>query len=514
MRKFILFCALGLAACYLCMAQPQRGVKKYDTDKYPTVSFIYNTPNPEVLGKSMFTLKDENDANVNFDFAVQPKKDTCYNKSILFIWEDMASHSKQSENTRKLLSGFFDQTNLDTNTRLNVAVFNRKSDYDRNVLKPLLTDFSSNTSLVATAVKEYKNSSRTFGENEYSKATDLYMAINEGITLLKAEPSDHIGIIVVITAGLNMKAAGASTELESVRRNAEDANIPIYVVKYHQIAGNTPEVNSLAESTYGTVLLLTDKYVDNTISDLQTIYKNLDSRCHGQDYLFSFKTTAKRDGKPHPLKLFVNKVDQGIPPFMAPEMTLGIWVKEHMAIFVLLVVLLACLIALTIWLIVRSVNNRKMREAENEARIQEQLNEEEVKRRRWEEEQRQKEEAQRRAEAQKAREAEDERLLQLMQTKNIYPRLQCSVGADTFTCSINSVATRIGRNENNDVVLPNQTVSGYHAEIRFNGTSFEIFNRSQSYTRGIIVNGQFYQQCVLKSGDKIGLGEAVITFYV
>ena len=74
--------------------------------------------------------------------------------------------------------------------------------------------------------------------------------------------------------------------------------------------------------------------------------------------------------------------------------------------------------------------------------------------------------------------------------------------------------TQLARYDSNDVVLPHQTVSGYHAEIRFNGVAFEVVNRSHSYKQGIIVNGQFFQQCLLKSGDKIGLGEALITFYV
>ena len=72
----------------------------------------------------------------------------------------------------------------------------------------------------------------------------------------------------------------------------------------------------------------------------------------------------------------------------------------------------------------------------------------------------------------------------------------------------------IGRDGHNDLVLSDQTVSGYHAEIRFNGTAFELINKSRSYTQGIIVNGQFFQQCTLRSGDMIGLGEALLTFYV
>ena len=80
--------------------------------------------------------------------------------------------------------------------------------------------------------------------------------------------------------------------------------------------------------------------------------------------------------------------------------------------------------------------------------------------------------------------------------------------------TITKPTTRIGRNDNNDIVIPNRTVSGFHAEIVFNGNTFEVFNRSTSYTRGIIVNGQFFQQTALRNGDMIGLGEATITFYL
>ena len=517
MRRLFILCAL-LAVCQFLAAQPQRGLKGYNTEEYPKVSFIWNSPNPDVLDQSIFTLKDENNENLFFDFSALDKKDTSYKKSILFLWEDMKSHSRQTDNTRILLKDFFDRTNTDANTEFNVAVFNRKSSNEKALLKPLMSDFSANTVKLATVVEEYQKSTRDFGKNEYSKSTDLYMAINEGIDMLKREPDNRVGIIVVITAGLNMKAAGASTELESVRNNAEKAGIPIYVIKYHELAGDPPEINSLAESTYGQVIRLTDKHVGEAVVELQALYRNLDSRCSGQDYKFTFTTSAKRDGKPHGLKLTVNKVDQPIRPFTAPEMTFGIWVKENLLLFILLVLLLIGLIVMTILLIVLGAKKRKKRAAENEAHLQQELQKEKEGRQRWENEQRnaqrQKEEAQRKEVERKAREAEDERLLQLMHIKNMYPRLQCSLDGNTFSHTINQVSTRLGRNETNDVVLPSQTVSGFHAEIRFNGAAFEVFNRSHSYTRGIIVNGQFFQQCTLKSGDKIGLGEAVIAFYL
>lgn len=517
MRRLFILYAL-LAVCQFLAAQPQRGLKSYNTEEYPSVSFIWNSPNPDVLDQSIFTLKDENNENLSFDFLALDKKDTSYKKSILFLWEDMQSHSRQTDNTRILLKGFFDRTNLDANTEFNVAVFNRKSSNEKTLLKPLMSDFSANAVKLAMVINEYEKSTRDFGKNEYSKSTDLYMAINEGIDMLKREPDNRIGIIVVITAGLNMKAAGASTELESVRNNAEKAGIPIYVIKYHELAGDPPEINSLAESTYGQVIRLTDKHVDEALAELQTLYKDLDTRCYGQDYRLTFTTTAKRDGKPHGLKLTVNKVDQHIRPFTAPEMTFGIWVKENLLLFILLVVLLIGLIVMTILLIVLGAKKRKRREREHEERLQQEIQKQNENRQRWEneqkEEQRLKEEHLKQQAERAALEAKNEKLLQLMQIKNMHPRLHCSVAANSFTYTINQLSTRLGRNENNDVVLPSQTVSGFHAEICFNGASFEVFNRSHSYTQGIIVNGQFFQQCTLKSGDKIGLGEAVITFYI
>lgn len=515
MRRFLLQFVILLLSCTL-LAQPQRGVKgEYNMSNYPEVSFIWNSPNPIALEKSAFTLNDESNNPIEFQLAVLPPKDTIYKKSVLFLWEDMKSHSNQSENTRKLLVDFFKKTAFDKSTKFNVAVFNRKSDLEKSVLKILTPNFSNNKSELVSKIEGYEKSTRVFKENP--KETDLYSAIEEGIEILKKEPTDCLGVIVVVTAGLNMKASGASTEMATVLDDARRAGIPIYVVKYHQIAGDSPEVNSLAEKTFGQKINLTDGMVDESVAELQKIYKNLDKNCYGQDYKFTFTTDVPRDGKPHRLNLFVDKTPRLVPSYIAPGMTFGLWVKEHVVLFILLILLFVALIAVAVWFIMRTAKNLKKREAENKAQLQQEIdkaNQERVKLSDIVNMQKQKEEEKQWEEAQKAHEAEENRLLQLMHIKNLYPRLQCDVAGSSFTYTINQLVTRIGRNENNDVVLPHHTVSGFHAEIRFNGTSFEVFNRSQSYRQGIIVNGQFFQQCTLKNGDKIGLGEAVMMFYV
>ena len=169
---------------------------------------------------------------------------------------------------------------------------------------------------------------------------------------------------------------------------------------------------------------------------------------------------------------------------------------------------------MAILLIVFGAKKRKRREAENKAKMQQEIDRANQEQERWRREQERKEQERRAAEERKAQEAETNRLLQLMQTKNIYPRLRCSDSTKSFSYLINKPVTKVGRNEDNDVVLNNQTVSKYHAEIKFTGATFEIVNKSTSYKQGVVVNGQFFQKTSLKSGDVISLGEAVITFYV
>lgn len=476
---------------------------------------MWNSPDPVVLEKTAFTLNDESNNPIEFQLTVLPPKDTVYKKSVLFLWEDMKSHSNQTENTRKLLVDFFKKTVFDNSTKFNIAVFNRKSDLEKSVLKTLMPNFIGNKSELISKIEGYEKSSRVFKDSPTE--TDLYSAIEEGIEILKKEPSDCVGVIMVITAGRNMKASGASTEMATILDDARRAGIPIYVVKYHQIAGDSPEVNSLAEKTFGQKINLTDGIVDQTVAELQNIYENLDKNCYGLDYKFTFTTDVPRDGKQHRLYLSVDKTPRLIPPFTAPSMTFGLWVKEHIVLFIFLILSLVGFIVLAIWLIMRFAEKYKERDAENKAQLQQEIdraNQERANLADIVNMQKQKEEAKQREEAQKAREAEEKSLLQRMHVKNLYPRLQCEVAENSFTYTINQLVTRVGRNENNDVVLPHHTVSGFHAEIRFDGTSFEVFNRSQSYRRGIVVNGQFFQQCVLKNGDMIGLGEAVIMFYV
>ena len=505
-----LLCLLSL--CLGVQAQVQRGLKSsYNTENFPEISFVWNNANPEILERSQFVLT-ENDKNIDFKFAVLPEGNTeLQKKSILFLWEDMASHRGQSDFTHNLLSRFFNETTLNENDKFNIAVFNRKKDTERIVLQTLLPDFVNDSYKLSNAVKNHRNKNEHF--REFPLQSDLYLAINNGVDLLKKQPSDHIGIIIVVTAGLNIKAAGASTEMETVRKNALEAGIPVYVIKY-PIFGDTPEVNSLAASTYG--LTTASVKVETALSELQSFYRNFNSRNYGQDYKIIFTTTAKRDGKTHPIRLTIDKVPQRIPPFTAPDMTFSLWVKENLWLFINLV---AAFIGIVVLIVILLLRSKKRKEAAIQTNLENVRQEAEAKTNaarqeadRIHQEQLAYQQEQEREKREGKAKAEKERLTRLMHTKNLFPRLQCRVGNDSFTYNVNKPVTTLGREADNDVVLSHPKTSRYHAEIVFTGNDFKIIDKGS--TNKVIINGQFFQRAMLKNGDIIVLGEAVITFYL
>lgn len=516
--------ALSFLLCWVLLsslsAQIQRGIKgAYVVDSFPTVSFTWNSPNPEILDASHFILL-EGDSSVDFKLNVLPQDpNKTIEKSILFLWEDMASHNRQSDFTRELLIRFFSETEFASEDYFEVAVFDRLKNTD-NIIKPLIGKFTNNSKRITDVLSNYQKNNSHY--TAFPLQSDLYLAINEGINLLRKEPATRTGVIIVVTAGLNVKAAGASTEMETIRKNAREAGIPIYVVKY-PIAGDTPEINMLAESTFGLSFSSTD--IPEALNKLQKMYGELTKRISGQDYRFSFVANGERDGKPHPMKIMIDKVRRPLPPYIAPTATFSMKMKENWLLVTILVLLIIGISVLVIMLIHRK--NKKREKSAQEMQEQMRLEHEESERRNREavetmrREHEAKEQAAQEAIEREKRAAEAEKLSNLMYTKNLFPRLQCIAGSDTFTYTIRKARTTLGRNEDNDVAFSkkndsfdNMTVSGVHAEIIFNGSTFDIFNRSLSYTKGIIVNGNFYQQYSLNNGDMIGLGEAVITFYI
>jgi pSer/pThr/pTyr-binding forkhead associated (FHA) protein len=70
--------------------------------------------------------------------------------------------------------------------------------------------------------------------------------------------------------------------------------------------------------------------------------------------------------------------------------------------------------------------------------------------------------------------------------------------------------TRIGALDDNDIVIPSQQVSRYHAELRIRGGDVHIWDlqaRNLTY-----VNGESVKSCELRNGDVINIGDAELRY--
>lgn len=86
------------------------------------------------------------------------------------------------------------------------------------------------------------------------------------------------------------------------------------------------------------------------------------------------------------------------------------------------------------------------------------------------------------------------------------PRMMLVRVSDSAEFQLRSLLTRIGRNQDNDVVLNYDRVSRYHAEIVCENQTLKIVD--QGSRNGVWVNGQRVKDSTeLKSGDKLRIGK-------
>jgi len=468
---------------------------------FPKISFEWQEYSIAQRTKTDFSLI-ENEQYIPFEMTELYSNKA---KTVLFLWEDLASHSGQYKTFKQVLTSFF-SSERENGDKFNVLVFNRRPFNAKSGGQNwhLLSDNFLSAREILDRINAYQSSTVHYPKDPLS--ADLYASVEDALKLLSENKHDD-KMIVLLTAGLNVSLSGATKERASLEEDARKANIPIYVV-YYPYSGNThipSNIIGIAENTHGKVISVEN--ITDATNKLVDYYTNLNTR----DYRFGFTTNQKRDGKRHSITLQIENGNNEQVRFYAPTMTFKVWVKENLWLFIVLVVSSVTLLGIVIWLIARKSAKRHRKIAENNAEKQRQINE---LKERQEHEKQEREEAERRRveeENYKRKKEEEERLSQLMHSKNLFPRLQCRVDGEGFIYNITKTHTTIGRKGyDNDVSFDNTTVTKQHAEIVFTGTGFEIIDKGS--TNKVIVNGEFFKRATLKDGDIIGLGEAVIIF--
>ncbi|MGC8927353.1 MAG: tetratricopeptide repeat protein [Myxococcota bacterium] len=76
--------------------------------------------------------------------------------------------------------------------------------------------------------------------------------------------------------------------------------------------------------------------------------------------------------------------------------------------------------------------------------------------------------------------------------------------------SLNKTVMKIGRTEENDIVLDHKSISREHAQIIYENNSFKIIDLKSA--NGVLVNGEQYAKTELRNGDIIELGHLKLKF--
>lgn len=472
----------------------------FNVENFPEVSFIYHSYNPDLLEEQNFWYLKEDGGNRDFKVEELPAEINRLPQTTLILWEDMAHNGYgQFDFTQKVLTGFFDRADIPVSDQFAVSAFNRRKNTP-SVLIHLTNGFTSDRSQIVAAIQSYKHSTEHYPE--FPNRSDMYSAIREGMELLA--PLKDAKAIIVFTSGYPMKNSGSDSEAQ-VLLKAQQLHIPVYIFQYYYRSGIATNSEGFAKSTFGGF----NSYMDVATAEtaLIDLYPQISKRYQGHDYKVYFTSGAKRGTEARMIALSVGGVETQ-EQLLPPPHTVGTWITAHPWWVVLFVVLLIVLITGIVLFVRKTKKNTAQNRQELADLEQRRVQDKEA----AEQYQRDLESRTRQDQEDRNRQAEDEQLRRLMEVKNIYPRLKCRVGSNTFTYEINKPITLVGREQDNDLILSNDKVSRHHAEIVFNGSSFEIIDKHS--TNKVIVNGQFVERAALKSGDIIGLGEVTLTFYV
>jgi len=484
------------------MAQTELLNVDVDKTNFPSVNVKFNLSNPEVLESDAFEFI-ENGESIDFSLVHLPvREDTTAPIQVLILVEDLFRSNRNSFYKSVLLESLPQIVN--SGDRFNIATFNRNR-ADKNIF-PLLDDYTDDLSTLIKAVKDIKTDENIFTKN---KSSDLYHAIYDGLNQLNSTSGKN-KFLFVLSSGFNNDKSSHDSFLPSKQYGVEH-KIPVYSIQYFIKGGEMHKVPALCKETYGDYII-TKKWREG--ADAMMRFANESFRKGlGQNYRLSYTSNLAQDGEIYTPNIEVKGKNYSFN-FHAPDKPF--WSKMWDEYFQY--TLLAILAALTILgITIGLFFNTRQVSISNSNKIASEL--EMVKARNSETSNiinRQSNELNR-------LKLENQKRIQQVEIKNIEKKLLSEMNgsgkvaylhynqAGTFKkFKINRPLIRIGRSQDNNLILSNSTVSRNHAEIYFSNGKYFINDRNS--TSGIVVNGIKTSGKPLLHNDSIELGKVVLTF--
>ena len=508
-------------------------------EEFPKVEFILNLNKPDPKESQDFELIEDRKI-LDFDMTRSEAKIVDDKKHILILFEDMtsSSHARQRKYFRYVLENALPKF-VNKGDKVNIAAFDRNRG-EKTSLRFLLEKYTDNVDVLIDAANSFES---IYDNHSNQKSSELYDAIDDGLTELHERFPNKNSFILEFSAGFNLSANNSTTQLD-LAANAREFRIPIYSVYYNIY--DTRGDNDYAEKSYGKFFLSDKKRNDEEIATekVTNFMQNALKRHYGYNYAFSYTSEIEQDGELHSL---IIKVD-GQPieeKFKVPSCDIICFFTTKPLIAIPLSLLVIALIVGLIFFL----KKKKEKEKEEQHRIKteqdEKLKQLEIKRQKDKEDQLRAEEENRveaarldkerreeqnrfqqqmenekRAEQEqreraerKKREAENmEILIQEMQNnRGGLPLLRIVSHGLNKEFLINKPTITFGREKSqNDYYMQEPTVSGKHFKIFYR--SSEYFIEDLGSSNGTRINGTRVNSHKLRHNDIIQAGKLQMMF--
>jgi len=447
------FCQISIAQDFV--------VKKVYSEDYPIIKILTGTK--EVAQSSDFKIiSDDNELNFAFDTLPAGYLET--QKQIFFLFEFNQQDNQDSLNF--FFDTFFDNLKkMPENSLINIAY----SFYTDTVIqyRILSSEFSSNYNFFQNDIKNFSKSS--FQKTFYSKSKNNYQFLCDYLSSLKL--SDSKTSIIIFTKN-NYKTYDLQAFNSSVSI-FKDAGISTYLIKKGKNADNSDSLQiEICKQTSGIYTKInTSEQLSETLMNYFNDIKFSLKEPKYYSYRLTFEISQDRINNYFYFFYKGNKiiipVKKKIPLFEIPSSLKIIFVSVcvlNLLFFSLFIGARRSFLKLSEKLLkMQYISNPEISDKDN-SRTQ-------------------------------------------RGTEGIIPILIVDSGDFRKTFELTKKTITIGRAENSNIIIPDTTVSGNHAEIYFENGSFYI--KDLESTNGIIIENKKIKLQQLNSGDKFKLGNVL-----
>jgi hypothetical protein len=458
---------------------------------YPLIQLKVQNRDPKIIIKKAFSIK-EHDNILDFEIdsvkIIQPK---VRSQNILILVENLNHDDRLLFYKKALINGL---KSINSPHKINIGVFDRVRNNGAKSVFLLLDSFTNNKTKIINAISEIQPKNDIFSNN---KSSDLYLAIYEGIDLIKSK--EGLQTILLLSTAYNNRWS-SHTSSESSKAFAKKYQIPIYSLQFRKQGFEHHKLTDLVNETYGNELITNDNqkasnFISKTVLDLNN---NL-----GNEYFIHYNSVYKQNGETHNSEIKVNKE---VYNYTIKTKNIVQWYYYGLGLLALIVLFflgkhyvkkdnLKSKEKLVL------LDQQVKKEQEINKTIQQNLEEQKAVINQFKTE----EEAKTHNDILFKKEAA---IFIQMKAYGSLPIIQYTIDNENISFIIKKSTISIGRAPTNDIVLSDKQVSREHAKIIFEKGYYIIDLQS---TTGVLVNGNRVDKIKLFHGNIIYLGNTQLT---